>query len=229
RFPLLGEHEAEGFEVAFADPAAAEDAGFRLHFERFPSVATVYVDRNGNDAFDPGEETNPDTGVGYNGVEVVMNVTGFERVVVSDRDGQVRTPLFTAPVVEGAAAEEAAAPAARGRFSAFGQAAVQQSGASELEATTEVLGVGPLVASRASIPVTNFEGGARFTVNYLALLLALVIYTAAFIAEIVRGGIQAVHRGQREAAMALGLSGYQTFSLVVFPQALRIILPPVIS
>ncbi len=229
RFPLLGEHEAEGFEVAFADPAAAEDAGFRLHFERFPSVATVYVDRNGNDAFDPGEETNPDTGVGYNGVEVVMNVTGFERVVVSDRDGQVRTPLFTAPVVEGAAAEEAAAPAARGRFSAFGQAAVQQSGASELEATTEVLGVGPLVVSRASIPVTNFEGGARFTVNYLALLLALVIYTAAFIAEIVRGGIQAVHRGQREAAMALGLSGYQTFSLVVFPQALRIILPPVIS
>src|SRR5690606_38920073 len=107
RFPLLGEHEAEGFEVAFADTAAAEDAGFRLHFERFPSVATVYVDRNGNDAFDPGEETNPDTGVGYNGVEVVMNVTGFERVVVSDRDGQVRTPLFTAPVVEGAAAEEA--------------------------------------------------------------------------------------------------------------------------
>ena len=89
--------------------------------------------------------------------------------------------------------------------------------------------MGPLVLSGTSIPVSNYEGGARFTVNYLALPPATVIYTSAFIGEIVRGGIQAVHRGQREAAMALGLSGYQTFSLVVFPQALRIILPPVIS
>ncbi|MDF1524090.1 MAG: ABC transporter permease subunit, partial [Trueperaceae bacterium] len=74
-----------------------------------------------------------------------------------------------------------------------------------------------------------YEGGMRFTVNYLALLLALVIYTSAFIGEIVRGGIQAIAKGQREAAQALGLSGYQIFTLVVFPQALRIVLPPVIS
>ena len=228
RFPLVHDAEAEAIELEFADPAAAEAAGYRLHFERFPSVATVYVDRNGNGVFDPGEETDPDTGVGYNGVEVVMSLTGFERVVVSDRDGQVRTPIFAVPAVE-AAESEPAVPAARGRFSAFGQAAVQQASESVLEAHTEVLGVGPLVVSRASIPVTTFEGGARFTVNYLALVLALVIYTSAFIAEIVRGGIQAVPRGQREAAMALGLSPYQTFALVVFPQALRIILPPVIS
>jgi len=228
RFPLLRESEAESFEIAFADPDAAAASGYRLHFDRFPSVATVYVDRNGNDAFDRGEEFDPDTGVGYNGVEVVMTVTGFERVVVSDRDGQVRTPLFTAPAGETAAAE-AATPTPGRRFSAFGPAAAQAGGTAELEATTEVLGVGPLVLSGTSIPVSNYEGGARFTVNYLALLLALVIYTSAFIGEIVRGGIQAVHRGQREAAMALGLSGYQTFSLVVFPQALRIILPPVIS
>ena len=228
RFPLVHDYEAEAIELEFADPAAAEAAGYRLHFERFPSVATVYVDRNGNGVFDPGEETDPDTGVGYNGVEVVMSLTGFERVVVSDRDGQVRTPIFAVPAVE-AAESEPAVPAARGRFSAFGQAAVQQASESVLEAHTEVLGVGPLVVSRASIPVTTFEGGARFTVNYLALVLALVIYTSAFIAEIVRGGIQAVPRGQREAAMALGLSPYQTFALVVFPQALRIILPPVIS
>jgi general L-amino acid transport system permease protein len=67
------------------------------------------------------------------------------------------------------------------------------------------------------------------TVNYLALLMALVIYTAAFIAEIVRGGIQAVARGQTEAAKALGLSSWHTFNLIVFPQALRIIIPPLIS
>ncbi len=69
----------------------------------------------------------------------------------------------------------------------------------------------------------------RLTVNYLALLFALVIYTSAFIAEIVRGGILAVDKGQREAALALGLSSGQVFSLVVFPQALRVMLPPTIS
>lgn len=228
RFPLVFESEAEGIEVVFADAAAAEAAGYRLHVERFPSVSTVYVDRNGNGEFDAGEETNPETGTGYNGVEVLMNLTGFERVVVSDRDGQLRTPVFSAGAAP-AQAEETAAPAGRGRFSAFGQAAVQESAETTLEASTEVLGVGPLVVSRATIPVSSFDGGASFTVNYLALVLALVIYTSSFIAEIVRGGIQAVHRGQREAAMALGLSPYQTFSLVVFPQAMRIILPPMIS
>ncbi|MDZ7707278.1 MAG: ABC transporter permease subunit [Trueperaceae bacterium] len=77
--------------------------------------------------------------------------------------------------------------------------------------------------------MSNYAGGFRFTPSYLALLLALVVYTSSFIAEIVRGGIQAVPNGQTEAASALGLSSSQTFSLIVFPQAVRIILPPMIS
>lgn len=94
---------------------------------------------------------------------------------------------------------------------------------------SEILPTGPLVMSYPSIPISNYVGGVTLTANYLALLLALVIYTAAFIAEIVRGGIQAVARGQTEASNALGLSGWHTFNLVVFPQALRIIIPPLIS
>src|SRR5690606_8125691 len=221
----------ESYEMAFADPAAAEEAGYRIHFDKFPSVATIYVDRDGDGEFDQGEEVDLETDRGYNGVAMEHNVTGFERTMVSDRDGQIRAPLFKVPTDPDAEAaqEEAAAPAARGRFSAFGQAAIEQAAASELEADTELLGVGPLVVSGANIPVSNYEGGARFTVNYLSLLLALVIYTSAFIGEIVRGGIQAVSRGQTEAANALGLSGYQTFTLVVFPQAMRIVLPPIIS
>jgi general L-amino acid transport system permease protein len=54
----------------------------------------------------------------------------------------------------------------------------------------------------------------------------LTIYTSAFIAEVVRGGIQSVSKGQREAAQALGLSSSQTLRLVIFPQALRVIIPP---
>ncbi len=228
RFPLIRTSEYEDVEVVFADPAAAEAAGYQLHFERFPTVATVFVDQNGNGEFDRGEEFDPESGIGYNGVGVEMNITGFERRLVSDRDGQIRTPLFRSPTVE-EVEQETAAPTARGRFTAFDQAATLTEATSELEAESEILPFGPLVLSGVSVPVSTYEGGARFTVNYLALLLALVIYTSAFIAEIVRGGIQAVAKGQREAANALGLSGYQTFTLVVFPQALRIVLPPVIS
>ena len=58
-----------------------------------------------------------------------------------------------------------------------------------------------------------------------ALLIALVTYTGSFIAEIVRGSIQALPRGQTEAAMAIGLSGYQRLTLVILPQALRSMIP----
>jgi general L-amino acid transport system permease protein len=75
----------------------------------------------------------------------------------------------------------------------------------------------------------NFVGGLAVSPEFTALLVGLVIYTAAFIGEVVRGGIQAVRRGQIEAAMALGLSSSQTLRLVVFPQALRIIVPPLTS
>jgi general L-amino acid transport system permease protein len=75
----------------------------------------------------------------------------------------------------------------------------------------------------------NFEGGIELSTAFLALLTGLVIYTAAFIGEVVRGAIQAVRRGQVEAARALGLSDGQVLRLVVFPQALRIIVPPLTS
>jgi general L-amino acid transport system permease protein len=72
----------------------------------------------------------------------------------------------------------------------------------------------------------NFVGGIRLIPEFVALLLALTIYTAAFIAEIVRAGILAVPRGQTEAAFALGLRRALTLRLVIVPQALRVIVPP---
>jgi len=75
----------------------------------------------------------------------------------------------------------------------------------------------------------NFKGGKSLTPEFMAIFTGLVIYTSAFIAEIVRAGIQAVSKGQREAATALGLSGFQTMRLVIFPQAMRVIIPPLTS
>lgn len=75
----------------------------------------------------------------------------------------------------------------------------------------------------------NFEGGTVLTTQFAALLLGLVVYTAAFIAEIVRAGIQAVSRGQVEAARSIGLKPFQALRLVIFPQALRVVIPPLIS
>ncbi|MFV3075181.1 amino acid ABC transporter permease [Niveispirillum fermenti] len=75
----------------------------------------------------------------------------------------------------------------------------------------------------------NFRGGMTLTPEFAALLFGLVIYTAAFIGEIVRSGILAVHRGQTEAATALGLTRGQVLRLVVLPQALRVIIPPTTS
>jgi general L-amino acid transport system permease protein len=72
----------------------------------------------------------------------------------------------------------------------------------------------------------NFAGGSRLVPEFVALTLALSTYTAAFIAEIVRAGIQSVHRGQMEAGASLGLSRGKALRLVVVPQALRVILPP---
>lgn len=72
----------------------------------------------------------------------------------------------------------------------------------------------------------NFQGGITLSPEYVALLLGLVLYTGAFVAEIVRAGIQAVPRGLSEAARALGLSYFQTLRLVTVPVALRVIIPP---
>lgn len=77
--------------------------------------------------------------------------------------------------------------------------------------------------------IGEIEGGLRLTLEISALLVGLIIYTGAFISEIVRAGIQSVARGQWEASKALGLKSNLTMRLVVFPQALRVIIPPLNS
>jgi general L-amino acid transport system permease protein len=75
----------------------------------------------------------------------------------------------------------------------------------------------------------NFTGGTALSPEYVALLLALTTYTAAFIAEIVRAGILSVSRGQWEAAQALGLRPRLTLARIVLPQAMRVVIPPLTS
>jgi general L-amino acid transport system permease protein len=75
----------------------------------------------------------------------------------------------------------------------------------------------------------NFRGGLALTPEFSALLLALTLYTAAFIAEVVRSGLSAVNRGQWEAGLALGLRPGAILRMIVIPQAIRIIVPPLIS
>jgi len=75
----------------------------------------------------------------------------------------------------------------------------------------------------------NFQGGLQVRNSFIALWLALSLYTGAFIAEIVRAGILAISKGQTEAAYALGLRPGRTMNLVILPQALRVIVPPLIS
>ena len=87
----------------------------------------------------------------------------------------------------------------------------------------------PLSYSTPVLEGLNTTGGRTFSQQFLALLSGLTIYTASFIAEIVRAGIQSVSKGQREAATALGLSNVQTLRLVVLPQAQRVIIPPLTS
>lgn len=75
----------------------------------------------------------------------------------------------------------------------------------------------------------NYEGGFSLSPEFAALLVGLVLYTSAFVAEIVRAGIQSVSKGQTEAAMSIGLKPGQVLSLVILPQALRVIIPPLTS
>ena len=85
------------------------------------------------------------------------------------------------------------------------------------------------IGAAASLPKLrgfNFSGGMRLSPEFAALMVGLVLYTAAFIGEIIRGGIDAVGRGQWEAGRALGLSERQTLMRIVMPQALRVIIPP---
>lgn len=101
-----------------------------------------------------------------------------------------------------------------------------------------IVGLPLLVAAVLGFPVTfqypelsgfNYSGGIVVLPEFIALLAGLVFYTGAFIAEIVRSGIQGVSSGQKEAARALGLTNGQMLKLVVIPQAMRIIIPPLTS
>jgi general L-amino acid transport system permease protein len=89
-----------------------------------------------------------------------------------------------------------------------------------------LLGGAPLEANFPSKGEFAVENGGALTPEFMALLLGLVVYTAAFVAEVVRAGIASVPRGQGEAAAALGLSRAQEMRLVMLPQALRVIIPP---
>jgi general L-amino acid transport system permease protein len=92
-----------------------------------------------------------------------------------------------------------------------------------------VLGGAPTELDRPVMRGFNFVGGGSITPEYAALMIGLVTYTAGFVAEIVRAGILAVPKGQWEAAGALGLSRTQALRLVILPQALRVIVPPMTS
>jgi general L-amino acid transport system permease protein len=87
----------------------------------------------------------------------------------------------------------------------------------------------PLTFNYPELAGFNFKGGMTFVPEGAALLIALSTYTASFIAEVVRSGIQAVSHGQTEAASALGLRNNYVLRLVVIPQALRVIIPPLAS
>lgn len=92
-----------------------------------------------------------------------------------------------------------------------------------------LVGGAPLEWSIPALRGFNFQGGASLTPEFVALLVGITVYTAAFIAEIVRAGIQSVPHGQVEAARAIGLRPGLVMRLVILPQALRVIVPPTTS
>ena len=94
---------------------------------------------------------------------------------------------------------------------------------------TWAIGGAPTAMNVPALKGFNFVGGVNISPEFTALLLGLILYTAAFVAEVVRAGIQSVSKGQSEAAMSLGLRPGLVLNLVVLPQALRVIIPPLTS
>ena len=225
RFPLISKDEYDKATVSFVDKESAAKEGLKIHFYDEPSRGVVYKDNNANGVFDKGEEQIIDGDVikGYS-AKMALDLEGFRRVLVTDRDGNARIPRFKHISDDTKKAVES------GPASLFGgpkKPANESIKELEYSVTPKILG--PLVLSKPSIPISQYFGGMSFTTAYLGLLIALVIYTASFISELVRAGILAVPKGQTEAAKAVGLGGLQTFNLIVFPQAARIIMPPMIS
>ena len=95
-----------------------------------------------------------------------------------------------------------------------------------LPLATALLFGAPVMFEMPELKGFNFSGGSRIIPEFVALTVALSTYTAAFIAEIVRAGIQSVHKGQMEAGSSLGLQRGSVLRLIVVPQAMRVILPP---
>jgi general L-amino acid transport system permease protein len=95
-----------------------------------------------------------------------------------------------------------------------------------LPLVTALLFGAPVTFEMPELKGFNFSGGSRIIPEFVALTVALSTYTAAFIAEIVRAGIQSVHKGQMEAGSSLGLQRGSVLRLIVVPQAMRVILPP---
>jgi general L-amino acid transport system permease protein len=87
----------------------------------------------------------------------------------------------------------------------------------------------PIEITRPALRGFNFQGGISLSPEFVALVIALTVYQAAFMAETLRSGILGVPKGQQEAAASLGLGRTATLRLVIFPQALRIVIPPVTS
>ena len=157
-------------------------------------------------------------------------------IILNNRGLFTPRPLFAdgwqiAAVLAGTVVLAAAFNVAAGRIERLRRAAATRAAGTALI----LLGI-PLAAYFASgAPFTfefpqigrfNVRGGTELLPEFVALLLGLSIYTAAFIAEAVRAGLLAVPRGQTEAAQALGLSRFATLRLIVIPQAMRVIIPP---
>jgi general L-amino acid transport system permease protein len=87
----------------------------------------------------------------------------------------------------------------------------------------------PLALDLPFVNGLNLSGGKILSPEFMALTSGLILYTSAFIGEVVRAGIQSVSKGQTEASRALGLNGFQTLRLIILPQALRVIVPPLTS
>ena len=137
---------------------------------------------------------------------------------------------FTMAIVGGCFAAWALMRWARARRRATGNHRPILLPALALSATPLLLAI---VVSGASLTLSvpelrgfNFQGGVAVSTEFLALSLGLSLYIAAFVAEIVRSGIQSVRRGQIEAARSIGLGSFDTYRKVVFPQALRVMVPP---
>lgn len=170
-------------------------------------------------------EANPNPGVcvvpGTTGLNLIRALRGLDQRPAINR---VDTPAELQASFQGGDCTIVALPAGSGTGFTDGLADLQ---AGPIADTVD-LGR-PLQFERPVLAGFNFEGGTQLRNSLIALWIALSLYTGAFIAEIVRAGIQSVSKGQTEASSALGMRANRTMNLVVLPQALRVIIPPLIS